>query len=611
MSNKGLVEIEVGRIVPSPTNPRKDFAEGALQELAESIRDQGVLQPLILIQREGEFVFELVCGERRWRAAQLAGLGTVPCLVKELSKQQIIEIQWIENLQRNDLTPLDEALGLAGLMAEGWTVEKLCERFKKKRSTIFNRLKLAKLEGVVREALKAGKIDATLAGLLASLPASAQEAALKKVAEGYYADGEPMSFREAKRYIDQNFDASLEDVPWDLEDKKLFKEAGSCAKCPKRSGNLPEEEQKELRAGGSEDGPNVCTDLSCRQEKLNRFRAARLEEQAAKGERVATVEECDRAFAGSGGEYLGNRSGYIDLNETLRFSDGKWHGLNEKLRKPKSKPVVLVNAKGKVYRRYVEKEIEQEMKESGIELWDPKKHSENNGKESGRKAGETQAEFKLRVEEDKRQAELKEKIEQETLNRCGEKVLEKLKGPKEEDRVWRLVAKYLAAGDANREVNKRFGVKSYNGDELAKLKEPKLREYVIEQMLGQDQWQDDSRFEEGIVKELCGEFGIDRKKIGKDVAAELKAEAEGKGRTKYLWRIEYEHKGKTYTTVEESSMERSEAEMLGEFKTRHKIDGKKATLAGKKEGLVVRGKLPHEEKAAKAPKSVKKKGGKK
>jgi ParB family chromosome partitioning protein len=122
MSEKNIVELELGNVVPSPTNPRKDYPEETLKELAASIKETGVIQPIIVVKHDGEFVHEIVAGERRWRASKIAGRKTIPCIVKELTKEQIIEIQWIENLQREDVSALDEGLGLKKLMDQGWRV---------------------------------------------------------------------------------------------------------------------------------------------------------------------------------------------------------------------------------------------------------------------------------------------------------------------------------------------------------------------------------------------------------------------------------------------------------------------------------------------------------
>lgn len=145
--------IEIDKIVPNPFQPRKTFNEEALQELALSIREFGVIQPLLVRSISGG-VYELVAGERRLRASKLAGLVHVPVIVKELDDKEMAELAMIENLQREDLHYLEEAEGFQQLIANfGFTQEELAKRVGKTQSTIANKLRLLKLEPGVRKVL--------------------------------------------------------------------------------------------------------------------------------------------------------------------------------------------------------------------------------------------------------------------------------------------------------------------------------------------------------------------------------------------------------------------------------------------------------------------------
>lgn len=158
-AGSGLRTLDIESIHPSPRQPRKHFDDGRLDELAESIRSQGIIQPLVVRVREGGG-FELVAGERRWRAAQRAGLHQVPAVVREVAESQAFELALVENLQREDLNPIEEAEGYQRLVAEfGYTQESLSTRVGKDRSTVANALRLLKLPPTVRTMVIDGQLN--------------------------------------------------------------------------------------------------------------------------------------------------------------------------------------------------------------------------------------------------------------------------------------------------------------------------------------------------------------------------------------------------------------------------------------------------------------------
>ncbi len=155
--NKSLLSID--KISPSSFQPRHDFDEEALKSLSDSIRDKGVLQPLLVRPSDGGR-YELIAGERRWRAAQMAGLKEVPVVIKVLSDNEALEIALIENLQRENLSPIEEAEGLNRLMTEyQYTQELIGKTIGKSRSYITNVLRLLSLPEEVRQALSNNKIS--------------------------------------------------------------------------------------------------------------------------------------------------------------------------------------------------------------------------------------------------------------------------------------------------------------------------------------------------------------------------------------------------------------------------------------------------------------------
>jgi len=150
-------DLAIDSISPNPNQPRKDFGDRALQELATSLRQSGLLQPVV-VRRHGEG-YQLIVGERRWRAAKLAGLSRIPAVVREATDAQSLELALVENLLREDLNPIEEAEAYQRLLAEfGWTQEDLAQRVGRDRSTVANCLRLLKLPTVIQEDLKAGRL---------------------------------------------------------------------------------------------------------------------------------------------------------------------------------------------------------------------------------------------------------------------------------------------------------------------------------------------------------------------------------------------------------------------------------------------------------------------
>jgi len=178
----GVLQVPVGAIRPNPMQPRSGMDAEALQELANSILEHGLIQPLIVTQL-GPENYQLIAGERRWQAAKLAGLAAVPVIVKEATPQQALELALVENIQRADLNPLEEAAAFQQLVDDfGMTQERVAERVGKSRVTVTNTLRLLRLPGEVREALGSGEIHEGHARALLGLPTpEAQTAALKVV----------------------------------------------------------------------------------------------------------------------------------------------------------------------------------------------------------------------------------------------------------------------------------------------------------------------------------------------------------------------------------------------------------------------------------------------
>ena len=155
-------KLKIMDLVPSPHQPRRHFSEQQMEELTASIKSQGVLQPILVRPRGGsEGQYEIVAGERRWRAAKQAGLSSVPVVIKDMNDQEVLIVALMENLQREDLTPMEEALGLQQLKEEfGLSQEDMAHRLGKSRSGIANTLRLLALPETARNDLMEGRITA-------------------------------------------------------------------------------------------------------------------------------------------------------------------------------------------------------------------------------------------------------------------------------------------------------------------------------------------------------------------------------------------------------------------------------------------------------------------
>ena len=197
----------ISEVEPNRDQPRRQFDDAALEELAESIKVHGIIQPLIV--RKLDKTYEIIAGERRWRAALKAGLKKVPVLIRDYTEQELYEVALIENLQREDLNAIEEAVAYRKLIEEySLTQEEVAERVSKNRSTVTNALRLLKLDDTVQQMIIDKTLSAGHARALLSLEDKAKQvAAAKKICE------EGMSVRDAEAYVKELLNPKPETAP--------------------------------------------------------------------------------------------------------------------------------------------------------------------------------------------------------------------------------------------------------------------------------------------------------------------------------------------------------------------------------------------------------------
>ena len=379
--------IPLSRIVPSPLNPRKTFDETALRGLADSIRAVGVLEPILVRPLyktakgkwlpttelsdftlrladlpEEQLRYEIVVGERRYRAAKLAKLADIPATVRELTDRQVLEAQFVEDLQRQDIDDLERGAGLRRLIEEhGATAEELAERIGKSIATVRNLLRMPDLPAVAQAAYREGRIASSTAAAIARVPgAQAREriARLVLAGEEWYSDepptdkhleqrrergDEPLTYVRTKELIRNECMVELKRAPFSRQSLDLVPSAGSCDACPKLAGNLAAEDPEfaDVRA-------DMCTDPDCYRAKVEAHAAKVVAAQEAAGRPVLHGDAAADIFAKHMPGHVQSPD-WIDLGTTC-YSDPKgrpWQKLVGK--QLKDEITVAVDANGQAH----------------------------------------------------------------------------------------------------------------------------------------------------------------------------------------------------------------------------------------------------------------------
>ena len=301
--------VPLSAIVSSPTNPRKSFDTDKLDELAATIKASGVHTPILLRylpparlqdtfadRRKGEPLpeYEIVAGERRYRASVIAGMATIPALIRAMTDVQALEVQMIENLQRSDLSELEEADGYQQLCdLTGITKEQIAEKISKSRRYVYQRLALLKLQPLAKDALRLKKISYTAALAISQVHDGGLQAKAYAYAQNTDGDGQLVSTRQLEAWMRNNVLLPLNKAPFDIKAPNLHTSAGSCNACPKRTGADPD-----LFADNA--GPDSCCDAPCYHAKANEARLLALDKFKAQGIPVMNTDEADELYMHSG-----------------------------------------------------------------------------------------------------------------------------------------------------------------------------------------------------------------------------------------------------------------------------------------------------------------------
>ncbi|MBS1188941.1 MAG: hypothetical protein H6R10_733 [Rhodocyclaceae bacterium] len=358
------LELSVQLVAPSPTNPRKNFPEEAQADLVASIQRHGVLQPILVRPWPEKYPrpnqrttrYELVAGERRWRATVAAGLDDIPAMVRELTDLEVLEIQIIENLQRQDLHPLEEAEGYERMMKEhGYTADQLAEKIGKSKAYIYARLKLTALGEEGRRLFYAGLLTPSTALLVARIPGKKlQEKALKDITAKDYNE-DVMSVRRAKRHIQDRYMLDLTRAPFPADDDRLA--PGPCTTCPNRAGNQPEV--------FDDIGADVCTDPDCHLKKKQAYIEIQRQAAEAKGATVITGKEAAK-IAPYGVQYH-DPKGYKRLDMTC-YEDPERRTYREILGDAAPTAVLIEDkSSGSLVEVVPENTLAEKLKAAGIE----------------------------------------------------------------------------------------------------------------------------------------------------------------------------------------------------------------------------------------------------
>ncbi len=361
--------IPIDRLRPNPDNPRVNCDSGALTDLRDSIMAHGVLQPIVVrpsdcLDSDGPS-YMIVCGHRRYAAAIEAGMREIPAVVQVLDDDQAAAVALVENLQREDLSPIDEAKGYKQLLDAGKPIPEIAVLVNRSAGQVASRLALAELPGMTLDAFEHGEITLSVANEIARLSGQNQMIEATQLVQRHanrdWVDDEygssveiiyPCSLQKARALIRAAFLLNLENAPFDVNNPELVEGAGSCASCGRRTGNRTDLFGDLVAEAG---GADICTYAPCYESKTEAHADALL--ATAKEQGMAIVPASKAVKIWSGGQVMWNAP-YVECDAAYVSPEGlrgkkSWEA---KLGKKAPQVYAAVSPAGNLVRLYLKRE---------------------------------------------------------------------------------------------------------------------------------------------------------------------------------------------------------------------------------------------------------------
>lgn len=529
---------------------RKNYDPEKLLELAASIQNNGVLQPILVrpIAPKGTVKYEIVAGERRWRAADRAGLAHVPCVIRDLDDVQTLQAQLVENIEREQLSALEEATGFDEMRknSAALNAEQIGARIGKSRSYVYARLKLLDLIPAAREALQDGTLDPTKALILARIHGEKMQArALKIINEGHY-----YSYRRLMEKLRDDLMIRLERAPW-LPDRdtlhvpKTGAPVPTCVTCPHNSANDPE-------LAAAIDDAEVCTERGCFELKTKWHNARILKEYQDLGHTVISGEAVKDVLDDRRG-YMGSsvHNGYVRLDaevDTIEFDEPEpepkkgqteddlendpdwqaWARRQEQFESPSYSQLLgavvgtqlVQTAKGDIVAVAPVAAVTKALKAKGVDIPWPLKQKHIRDDDEPQRDPAKEAAERARAEE-------RFQVEVEYRKRLLRAIHAKFKGPFKQSDLALIAETILDEAGKYILFDKLFDEKR---PDLGKFKEVDLARLIIAFCL--DDEADSVHTKPGRMLAYCQRLKIDPKKIRAEVVKDLKPVSAAEPETK-------------------------------------------------------------------------------
>jgi ParB/RepB/Spo0J family partition protein len=513
--------VSLAQLRESPFNPRKYYDEAGLNDLAASIADRGILQPILVRRIEDtKTPFEIVAGHRRSRAAKIAKLTSVPVIVHEFTDREVRQIQLIENAQRVDLSPLEEAEAYAALRDLGLSTRDIAQEVHKKPSYVAARLTLTTLPAKVKAELAAGVLTVEHAELIGLIPdPQLQEQALKRFLVEHFIDANStkiakgvIPLAKARRIVETEFMTVLSAAPFDTEDATLSP-FGACSKCPLRSGN-----DRDLF--GNVQGKNVCTNLADYRLKIENH-LKRLREQGATV--LLTPREVKEVFP------FGNpqvADGYVDLDAKC-VDDPKGRTYDQLLADEPKRSTVFAHVNGRLRRVYPKAQLAAALDASGHEFL-RRKAERPTPDDADRKA--------------RQQQKLDRAVRVATLTAFAAAIPKAKLGAPEwidllasiviEEKGWQLEDVLPRHGFTGKREDLKGNCEAIARKLVAKMADVQKRAFVIDALVHAWAGPNADAGKRAVFAKVIAQLGVDAKAIEKQVRADFAAKAVGKPKPK-------------------------------------------------------------------------------